>query len=950
MFISNINERFFDRFRGTERAHTGFTPSPTPSRPGEKAEASYSMLHQPMTAETWHRHLAGTAGAGLNALLEDGTVWFATIDIDNYQTDLPALAIRVADLGLPLIVFRSKSGGPHLYVFFKEPASMAAIRPKLANWAATLGAKKFEIFPKQDALGEGDTPPGISLPYFGGEGSSRYAIGPDGKSLGMAEALDLIDATAVTPEAFAAWEPRPIQGHDPELVALLTGAPPCLQALIPAGFSQNRNTAMFDVARLLKAQSPDDLHTRLAYWNDRLCQPPLPAREITALAKQVGKRNYFYKCKEDPIRAVCDKLICKTRAHGIGKDLPERSSYAILNNCLVYHKADGEPLRLANFAARIETDRTVDDGLTTTREFHLSGTLASGLPLPEIDVPARAMLGTWWLERWGADPIVMPGAGQQHLLTAVQTVSAPVQKETIYAHTGWRELDGQWLYLHAGGAIGANGPVDGYEVRPGGELTHYTLPPVRDTVAAVAASLAMLSLGPIGTVALAATYRAPLAAFAECSVSVFITGATGVFKSQVCGLAQAHFGRKWNGAHFPANWSSTPNSLEKLAFAAKDALLVVDDFTPPANPSDAAKLYRAAEQLLRGQGNHAGRQRMNGDGTLRDTFFPRGMILASGEDLPPGHSLRARLVIAEIRRGDVDPAKLTTLQGHAASGLFAEAMAGFVQSLAGQTETLTETLATELAAIRADLTGQHARTPDNIASLLLGFNRFIAFALDSGGLTAEQADKLKAQARRDLTALVAQQDEHQALADPVTRFPDLIAQALAAGMVHLATRAGTAPPDAARCGWQEHTVGSGEYMRTEWRPRGDRIGWMEGNEIWLIPDMAFKAADALERSQGRTLGKSLITLAGSLADAGIIERAGNGRVAKTLRAEGGRLMAWRTLKPDLFMIDVPERQGDPADGEQSKMSLSTPKRPVMQTSESGADVDATMLKGRFGEP
>jgi hypothetical protein len=46
---------------------------------------------------------------------------------------------------------------------------------------------------------------------------------------------------------------------------------------------------------------------------------------------------------------------------------------------------------------------------------------------------------------------------------------------------------------------------------------------------------------------------------------------TGRFKSEAAALAQQHFGAGLDARHLPANWSSTGNALEALAFTAKDA-------------------------------------------------------------------------------------------------------------------------------------------------------------------------------------------------------------------------------------------------------------------------------------------------------------------------------------------------------------------------------------------
>jgi hypothetical protein len=39
---------------------------------------------------------------------------------------------------------------------------------------------------------------------------------------------------------------------------------------------------------------------------------------------------------------------------------------------------------------------------------------------------------------------------------------------------------------------------------------------------------------------------------------------------------------------------------------------------------------------------------MHADSSLRSVYYPRGLILVTGEDVPKGHSLRARLVVLEL--------------------------------------------------------------------------------------------------------------------------------------------------------------------------------------------------------------------------------------------------------------------------------------------------------------
>ena len=150
---------------------------------------------------------------------------------------------------------------------------------------------------------------------------------------------------------------------------------------------------------------------------------------------------------------------------------------------------------------------------------------------------------------------------------------------------------------------------------------------------------------------LGAIYRAPLGEPSPIDFALHLAGPTGAFKTELAALAQAHFGAAFNGRHLPASWADTANMLEKKAFLAKDAVLVVDDFAPTGTTTDVQRLHREADRLFRAAGNRAGRARMRADGGSRPTYYPRGLIISTGEDIPSGQSLRARLLVLELTPG-----------------------------------------------------------------------------------------------------------------------------------------------------------------------------------------------------------------------------------------------------------------------------------------------------------
>ena len=179
----------------------------------------------------------------------------------------------------------------------------------------------------------------------------------------------------------------------------------------------------------------------------------------------------------------------------------------------------------------------------------------------------------WVLHRLGPQAIVYPGQ-HQHARAAIQWFSGPIRQERIFTHLGWRKQGAQYVYLHAGGALGAAdpSPTSGAVARHFATLSNAT---VGDPMSAcnrfVRASVVCLS-PPIGSVfpLLAAVYRAP---FGKTDFSMFLVGKTGVFKTALAALCQQHFGMGMDAAHLPGHFASTANALESLAFPCQGRIV-----------------------------------------------------------------------------------------------------------------------------------------------------------------------------------------------------------------------------------------------------------------------------------------------------------------------------------------------------------------------------------------
>lgn len=540
------------------------------------------------------------------------------------------------------------------------------------------------------------------------------------------------------------------------------------------------------------------------------------------------------------------------------------SSYTINNGCLTHLKPTNygyTEVQLSNFSAEIVEEITRDDGAEATKHLRIKGSLASGESLPSANVSAKEFPSlNWVIERWGTRAVIFPNA-RGHVPTAIQLMSKDVRHREIFAHTGWRYINEEWMYLSASGALGASGLHADVEVDADfGQIKDFGVEVPCDAEelrSAVVASSWVLRLArpDVAYPLLAATFRAVIAEVLPVDYSLFISGYTGARKSAVAAIVQAHFGREFHGKHLPANWTSTENSLEKQAFLAKDSVLVVDDFLPAGGGYDGSAYYKKAERVLRGQGNQAGRQRMFRDGALRAAYHPRGLILSTGEDLPRGQSLRARMLTLEIRKDEVNLEALTSLQAAGESGLLAKCLGGFIRWIAPQVDQLKDILPATKTTHRnaAQALDAHSRTPDIVADLMIGLDLFLQYAMQTGVIDQQTWATHR---EHGWGALLEAGNRQKGLVQeesPVERYLDLLNTALASGWGHLQSLEGKAPSTPQSFGWVKAVSASS----TEWRPQGKLIGWTDGSDsLFIMQDAAYGVVSNLAASQNSPIGIS----------------------------------------------------------------------------------------------
>jgi hypothetical protein len=842
-------------FPGYSQAHGIFEINGLdPLTKKKKGKAQTKRCEAPIS--TWQQHLTGPSkGLGIIPLLDDGVrVNWAAIDIDVNDIDHTSLEEKVVKLGLPLIVCRSKSGGAHCYLFLKNCCLAKDVVDALSNWSAALGYPGVEIFPKQtvrEVEPETHKPrPGnwINLPYFEAKNTERYCI-HRGKRLSLQAFMDLVEAN------------RADQGD----LGIRHIAAFCQENAQSEKSLEGRNGYLFSRACSMRKSGmlENEIYEEIIAINQiadqercrNFDQGPLPKSEIAAICKSAMSERYA------PVQ------------DGLG-DQP----YFILDNQLVRRERTSKgprDINLSNFTATIIEDICRDDGAGEVREYQLKAQLSNGEPLPSVTVPAGRFNSMGWVpDAFGARALIKVGmTNQQHTAAAIQYLSSPLQR-LIYTHTGWRQINGHWHFLHGAGAIAASGYVPAIEVDLGQGLIDYQLPdPLRgNTKEAIRASIKLLGIAPdhITWPLLAAVFRSVLAEWLPAELSVFVVGPTGTFKTCLAAVCTAYFGKGWTGSNTPASWSSTANALERMAFTAKDHVLLIDDFAPNGTSTDISKLHATAERVIRAQGNQSGRFRMRADSTLAGSLPPRGLIVATGEDLPRGQSLQARLVVVQIAPGDINVSRLTTAQACAEDGTYALVMAAFTQRLARLADAgkLPSRLKARRKELRAKaIGGSHTRMPDNIASLMVGVEEFLDFSFEAGAIAEAELSELQTSAWAALTEQANMQVSQVAGTDSASRFVSLISAAVSAKSAHITGTNGDHPKNATTLGWDQRGSGENSYLATN----GPNIGWIEDDDLYLEPEVATSCAKRLAREQGNELPFTKERIQQSLKEAGLLQ-------------------------------------------------------------------------------
>ena len=287
----------------------------------KEAGKNSTVTNKLLTIEQYRDHLNGVMGLGVVPINNDGNVKFAVIDIDVYDADLNTYIHAIEENNFPLIPFKSKSGGLHIYMFLRQPTSAKIAVELLTQMVTVLALDVFvktrlnrviEIFPKQTRLNTGGSGNWINLPYYNAVDTKQYAI-RDGKALSLESALMYIKERT--------HSVNEIKTFVSELA--YNDGPPCLQTINLLGIMEKnsgRNNYLFSFGVYLKKRDPEFWEQHLFELNEAFSHPLSRGEVEGTIVNSLRKKEYAYKCTDQPCVDYCRKPLCKKRDYGIGKE------------------------------------------------------------------------------------------------------------------------------------------------------------------------------------------------------------------------------------------------------------------------------------------------------------------------------------------------------------------------------------------------------------------------------------------------------------------------------------------------------------------------------------------------------------------------------------------------------------------------------------------------------
>ena len=326
-------DKFINIFEGLSSAYGQFRKDN--NRLAVKVEGKSFIEKKPVTKELWQNHLNGTGpNLGVFPLTREGTCKWGAIDIDVNNFDYEDLLNRIRKQTLPLIMFRSKSGRAHVYMFMKDFTPAQEVQTVMKKFAGKLGlADKLDrVYPMQTSLSKNDFGSWLNMPYYNQEETSTCAYKDNFDGATIEEFFEMYDKYVQTDLSQHLVEEVKQNIKKPKEKTLEDFLLPCTKNCLKLNNNkipdENRNDYLLHMytwsmravekgVKKIPEYSKMDAETLLKYFNQEYMARPVEEKEIQNTIFKSKDKEYKYLCKKPTITKYCDSSACTRHLCGI---------------------------------------------------------------------------------------------------------------------------------------------------------------------------------------------------------------------------------------------------------------------------------------------------------------------------------------------------------------------------------------------------------------------------------------------------------------------------------------------------------------------------------------------------------------------------------------------------------------------------------------------------------
>lgn len=469
---------------------------------------------------------------------------------------------------------------------------------------------------------------------------------------------------------------------------------------------------------------------------------------------------------------------------------------------------------------------------------------------------------------------------------------APYARERVYTTTGWREGEEGSYFVHADGAITAQGAMP-LRTRMVGGIEHLRVAaPTTEAKALRAAwegstvplreKLPARAMAPV----LGLVWRAP---FAPVPHVCYLNGAAGSGKSTLArlgmhyfapGLVQQEGSPKTILSATAAGGSQSGIGLMRVVRSADYMPVLADDFVDIDAKKAEARLENLVRALFDGGGHVAGKARggVTAQGRINASVIATGQIGITGSALQ-------RLFTIALNPGEIPDSTATFMQLEEKTHREERALLGaaLLQWLAAHRDTIQaeyfdpdSTSPLSLRALTLAWTRRLRDVPHNdgargrmITAAVVsvhGIALMLRMLIENKALTRDEANEFYAWAEAGIDEGIRLQDPGSG--DVALLTMELLREALASQAAHISLTDGEAPDNAEQLGWSRR----GKQPNDVLVPSGPKVGTIkvhsDGTErLYLFPMVTFEVIKKVAAGAGMGFSDTTTSIGSSFAGA-----------------------------------------------------------------------------------